>query len=190
MARKRMFFTFKEALARGSYDDYPMLPPEIDPQLHLSRNDRTQPFWAVCGKDTMIVQMAGTGRVAFRDASVNYFESDVGDFIYVPAGTAHRIYPDGESVTYRYRARMPGAESMVWYCDACDAELHRSDYDGDSVLLQQAYADGCDAYNASASARTCTACGHVHSPIDLAGFTWREIVLELAADDPAPAFSH
>ena len=87
MARKRMFFTFKEAVERGPFDEYPVLPEETDPQLHLSRNDRVQPFYALCGKDTVIVQMSGTGRVEFRDASVNFFDLEVGDFVYVPAGT-------------------------------------------------------------------------------------------------------
>ena len=188
MARKRItFFTFKEAAARGPFDDYPVLPAEIDPQLHLSRNDRVQPFYSVCGKDTVIVQMAGSGRVEFRDASVNYFEIDVGDFVYVPAGTLHRIHPDGENVTYRYRARLPGAESLVWHCEACDAELYRSDYDGDRILVQAAYADACDAYNGSAALRTCKACGHAHSEIDVSAFHWRDIVAELAGEPVAAA---
>jgi hypothetical protein len=183
MPRKRMFFTFKEAAARGPFDEYPMLPPEVDPQLHLSRNDRAQPFYAVCGKDTVLVQMAGEGRVEFRDASVNFFELETGDFVYVPADTPHRIHPTGENVTYRYRARRPGAEALVWYCDACNKELFRHAYDGDTVLVQTAYADGCEAYNSAG--RTCGACGHAHTALDLSGFAWREIAAELAREDAA-----
>jgi len=185
MARKRMFFTFKEAAERGPFDEYPVLPEEIDPQLHLSRNDRVQPFYLDCGKDTVIVQMAGEGRVEFRDASVNFFDLEVGDFVYVPAGTLHRIHPDGENVTYRYRARQPGAESLVWFCEGCGKELYRSDYDGNSVVVQTAYADGCDGFNGST--RTCAACGHVHPKIDLSAFRWREIAAELASQEPVAA---
>jgi hypothetical protein len=182
MARKRMFFTFKEAAERGPFDEYPVLPEETDPQLHLSRNDRTQPFYAQCGKDTVIIQMAGDGRVEFRDASVNYFDLEVGDFVYVPAGTVHRLHPDGENVTYRYRARVPGPEAVLWICDACGSEVFRHDYDGTATLVQTAYADACDAYNASAATRTCTACKHEHAPIDLSPFQWREIAEELAGE--------
>ena len=185
MARKRMLFTFKEVAERGPYDEYPVLPVEVDPQLHLSRNDRDQPFYLSCSKDTVVVQMAGTGRVEFRDSSVNYFELTPGDFVYVPAGTHHRLHPDGENVTYRYRARNPGMESIVWYCEGCDDVLFSVDYDGEHVPVQTAYADACETFNTSTADRTCRSCAHVHPPLDLSAFRWREIAAELAADDSA-----
>jgi hypothetical protein len=53
------------------------------------------------------------------------------------------------------------------------------------VLVQTAYADGCEAFNAST--RTCAACGHVHPAIDLSAFGWREIAAELASEEPVAA---
>jgi mannose-6-phosphate isomerase-like protein (cupin superfamily) len=185
MPRKRMLFTFKEAADRGPFDEYPVLPEETDPQLHLSRNDRIQPFYVVCGKDTVIASMAGTGRVEFRDASVNYFETETGDFVYIPAGTIHRLHPEGENVTYRYRARQPGAEAVLWFCEKCNAELFRYDYDGDATLVQTAYAEACDAFNASPATRTCKACGHEHAAIDVSPYHWREIAEEVAGEPAA-----
>ena len=188
-----MLLTFKEAPERGNYDEYPVLPAEVDPQLHLSRNDRVQPFYMTCAKDTIVVQMGGTGRVEFRDASVNYFDIEPGDFIYVPAGTEHRLHPDNENITYRYRAQHPGAESMTWRCDNCATELLRYAYDGDAVPIQAAYAAGCDAYNAS-SARTCKVCGHGHPELAHDAARWRALVAEIAAEDaaavPEPAGAH
>src|SRR4051812_24014843 len=105
MARKRMLNTFKEAEAAGPYDEYPVLPADIDPQLHLSRNDRPQPFFLVCEKDTVLVQMAGRARVELRESSVLWWDVVPGDFLYIPGGTPHRILPDGVTVHYRYKAQ-------------------------------------------------------------------------------------
>ena len=106
MAREHMFLTFVEAANSGPYDERPMLPADIDLQIHLSRNDRPQPFFQICQHDTVLVVMAGKGRVQFKDSSVLYHHYEAGDFIYVPAGTPHRIVPDTESVHYRYTPRV------------------------------------------------------------------------------------
>ena len=54
MVRKRAFNIFQQAREAGPYDEYPVLPAEIDPQLHLSRNDRPQPFFLICERDTVL----------------------------------------------------------------------------------------------------------------------------------------
>src|ERR1700756_1908813 len=104
MRRKNRFETYKEAASRGNYDEMPMLELGIDPQLHLSRNSVAQPFFLICEQDTMLAQMAGEARVEFRAGPVRYFDMAVGDFVYVPAGTPHRILPKTESVHLRYKA--------------------------------------------------------------------------------------
>ena len=91
MPRKNRFSTFEEAAARGAYDEFPMLEIGIDPQLHLSRNAIAQPFFLICEQDTMIAQLSGAARIEFRHAAVNYFDAEIGDFVYVPGGTPHRI---------------------------------------------------------------------------------------------------
>ena len=189
MPRKRMLLTFKEALARGPYDEFPVLPEEVDPQLHLSRNDRAQPFFLECGKDTVIVQMSGTGQVEFRDASVNVFDLEPGDHVYVPAGTLHRLLPADVSITYRYRARLPGPERLIWLCERCGSEVFRHAYDGDAIVVQLAYADGCDAFNAEP--RTCGNCGTTHPPVDVRPYRWREVAADVAsAPVPPEAIAH
>jgi AraC-like ligand binding domain len=183
MPRKRMLLTFKEAPARGAYDEYPVLPADVDPQLHLSRNDRVQPFYLSCSKDTVVVQMAGAGRVEFRDASVNYFDIGPGDHVCVPADTVHRLHPDATNTTYRYRAQIPGPEALLWFCERCETQLFRYDYDGSDVLVQTAYADGCEAFNASP--RACASCGNVHAAVDTNAFHWRAIAEEIGAEESA-----
>ena len=52
MRQKRQYLTAREAPEAGPYDEFPTFPPGIDPQLCLSRNDRPQPFYLICGKDS------------------------------------------------------------------------------------------------------------------------------------------
>ena len=72
MARKPRFAAFDEAARRGPYDEYPMLPAGVDPQICLSRNDRPQPFFLICEHDTVLVNMSGVGRVEFPEGPVRY----------------------------------------------------------------------------------------------------------------------
>ena len=43
MAREHIVFSFRAAAGAGNYDELPMLPKDVDLQVHLSRNDRPQP---------------------------------------------------------------------------------------------------------------------------------------------------
>ncbi len=181
MAGTMMFMTFKEADAAGPYDEYPMLPPHVDPQLHLSRNDRPQPFHLVCEKDCILVQMSGRARVRFAEGAVRYFHAEPGDFVYVPAGMPHRIEPETASVQYRYKASVPGLEAVAWYCEECGCALDRTTFDTAAVVPQQAYADACVAFNADASRRTCRRCGAVHAVVAFPEARWRRIASELGS---------
>ena len=182
MARKRMLLTFREAEQRGPYDEYPVLPPEVDPQLHLSRNDRPQPFFLVCEKDTVLVQMTGAGRLELRDCSVRWFDAVPGDFIYIPGGTPHRFTPEGVATQYRYKAARPGREEVRWYCEACDAMLACQAWDAEAMLPQEGYLAACSAFNAESAARACRACDAVHPPIDLAPYRWAEVAQSIRAE--------
>jgi hypothetical protein len=183
MARKRMLQTFKEAAQRGPYDDYPVLPPEVDPQLYLSRNDRPQPFFLVCEKDTVLVQMSGSGKVEFRESPVRWWAAVPGDFVYVPARTPHRIVPSEESVHYRYKARQSGLEAAVWYCLGCDRRLTSHTWDTTQTLSQSGFLEAVRAFNESAAHRRCAECGCEHPEIDLEPYRWAEIVAELQAEN-------
>ena len=181
MNRSRALSIFQEAKAAGPYDEFPVLPPDIDPQLHLSRNDRPQPFFLVCEHDCVLTQMSGRATVFFKDANVLRFALRPGDFVYVPAGTPHRIVPDTESIQIRYKAREAGWEGAAWYCDQCGAELWRSEFNTAEQLPQTGYLQSCEAFNQNSAHRTCTGCGALAPTIDLNGFRWRDIVTELSA---------
>ena len=99
MNRRRMLHAF--AAEVGEYEDAAVLPEETDPQLYLSRNRHPQPFHLICSKDNVLSQLSGEADVHLRDSSVNRFRMVVGDHVYIPAGTPHRIAPVTEGVTIR-----------------------------------------------------------------------------------------
>ncbi len=178
MSRKRAFNTFKEAEGRGPYDEYPVLAADVDPQLHLSRNDRPQPFFLICEKDCVLVQLSGKGRVEFRDSSMLWTAAVPGDFIYIPARTPHRFLPDEPSTQYRYKAIVPGLEGVCWYCPECGKRIGEEIWDTAKELPQEGYLRASTAFNEEPARRRC-ACGFEHPTIDLAPYRWAEIAREL-----------
>jgi len=185
MERRRMLHIFKVAKECGPYDELPALPDEFDLQLHLSRNDRPQPFYLICDHDTVLVQMSGEGRVEFKDAPVLYHTLEPGDWVYVPAGTPHRLVPDVESVQVRYKAQKPALEGVAWYCQRCGAELWRDEWELAREFPQEAYLRACQEFNADTARRTCSVCGAEHPSVELSGFRWHEIAQDLRQEGAA-----
>ncbi|POM23165.1 3-hydroxyanthranilate 3,4-dioxygenase [Actinomadura rubteroloni] len=173
MTRRRMLHAFKAAAEIGNYQDEAVLPADTDPQIYLSRNWLPQPFHLICEKDTVLSQLSGSAHVHLRDSSVNRFRMDVGDHVYVPAGTPHQIVPVEEGVTIRYQPLAAGRQGAAWYCPECGAELHRyewqHDNDGSAVAL---YAEAVARFSADLDARTCGKCSAVHPEISLEPYGW------------------
>ena len=185
MRRKNNFDTFKEAAARSSYDEMPMLELGIDPQLHLSRNSVPQPFFLICEQDTMVAHMAGDARIEFPVGPVRHFDMKVGDFVYIPGGTPHRLVPRTESIHLRYKAEKPGLEAVAWYSEATGREISRVAWDCADELPQEAYLRACNAFNAEPKLRTCPATGTVLPPIDLRPFAWAAVAAEIRETESA-----
>lgn len=183
--RKNSFNIFREASKLESFDEFPMLRPEVDPQLTLSNNSVDQPFFLVCEKDSVIAQASGKAQVIFHDGPVRYFDLVPGDFVYVPGGTAHRVLTREPGNQLRYKAREAGSEAVVWYCDNCSAEVDRHSWSAGEHASQAGYLTACERHNGETARRTCSQCGHSHSAVDLAAFRWRAIAEALAQDDDA-----
>ena len=64
--RKKTFQLWREAAKLGAYAEMPMLPDDKQVQVHLSKNDRPQPFHLICGKDTLIALISGAAKVEFK----------------------------------------------------------------------------------------------------------------------------
>lgn len=187
MPRRNLVDTFEAAKTAGPYDEYPVLLETADPQLHLSRNDRPQPFYLTCEKDSMLVQMSGAARIELRDTSVLFFDAVPGDYIYVPAGIPHRIVPSSSSIMYRYKANEAGLEAVTFRCEACDDVLLQETWDTKVELPQSAYLRIADTFNADPALRRC-ACGAEAAAVDFTGYRWKEIAEELCASDVEAAW--
>jgi nitrite reductase/ring-hydroxylating ferredoxin subunit len=95
----------------------------------------------------------------------------IGDFVYVPGGTPHRLVPSTESIHLRYKAARPGLEAIAWYDD--NDEVARVTWDCAKELPQEAYLRACRAFNADASLRKGL------PEIDLVPFRWDKIGAEV-----------
>jgi len=152
--RKKTLNVFKDAReAWGSYDDFPVGPPGTDPMPHLSRNRCAQPFYLVSEADQVLIQMAGRGRIEFRDEVMTL---EPGDTIYIPACMPSRLVPEGENVQLRLKVEPAVREAVAWYCEC--GELVAS-IDIAPGIVQAAYLAAVRAFNAStafAGSTTCT----------------------------------
>jgi len=182
--RKKTFQTWREAAKLGPYDEMPMLPDDKQVQVHLSKNDRPQPFYLICGKDSLLTLMSGAAKVEFKGTAVDHFALTPGSFVYVPAGAPHRIIPTETSVMMRYKQMRAGLEGVAWYCDDCDAEIHREVWDTAATMSQAKYQEVSAHFAADASLRTCRRCGSSHPAPDLEGFRWSEVARDIAAESP------
>lgn len=176
------------ALARevGPWEEYPVAPPFADPQVQLSRGAEPQPFFLICEKDTMVIQTTGAAEVELRYSGLRHTRIEIGDMLYIPAGTPSRIVPSEESIHLRFKAINPGLEGVAWFCPSCDTEVWRYEFDAGVQQVQQGYFDGCRQFNADPARRTCGACQTVHPAVDYAGYRWVEVADRLRAE-AAPA---
>ncbi|MFD4603039.1 hypothetical protein ACFWPQ_34065 [Streptomyces sp. NPDC058464] len=174
MNRRRMLHSLKASAELGNFEDAAVLPADTDPQLYMSRNWLPQPFHLICEKDTVLSQLSGAAQVHLRDSSVNRFRMDVGDHVYVPAGTPHQIVPLQEGVTIRYMPLRAGLQGAAWFCAGCGSELHRYEWEHDNdTPAVRMYAAACARFTADPAARTCGKCGEVHLRIDLESYGWQ-----------------
>ncbi len=185
--RKNAFNIFREAKALGSFDEFPLLRPEVDPQLHLSRNSVDQPFHVVCEKDMVIAQINGAARVVFASGAVRYFDLGPGDYVYVPAGHLHRVLTKEPGEQVRYKPREPGVEGIVWTCESCGNEIDRHSWQanaaGSPVPCQGQWQLASERHNAEPQRRHCTACGTDNPPVDLTAFRWAAVVDAISLPD-------
>ena len=181
--RKNAFNLYKEAERLASFDEFPMLRPEVDPQLHLSRNEVDQPFHLLCEKDCVLLQLNGSSRLEFISGPVRYFDLIPGDFAYVPGGTAHRLKTVSPGAVLRYKALVPGSETVLFICEHCGKELGRNTWNATELPVQQGYQTACEQFNTNTEARRCGSCGTVHASIDLSVFRWSAIVEKLRGGD-------
>ena len=187
--RSKIADLFSVAHKAGAYGDLPATPADFDPQIHVSRNDGMQPFFLTCERDSVVATLSGEGQVEFRDSNVRHFRVGPGDFVYVPAGTPHRIRTEGPMVQIRYKALDPGRELVSWHCAECSTELWHREFDATRDIPQRVYLEATEEFNGNETLRGCSKCSTIHPVVDVSGTKWAEIADFLEAER-ADAPSH
>lgn len=182
LERDRFAHLLAQGAELGPYDEMPLIPAQIDPQLFLSRNDRLQPFFLICERDTLLATLTGSGRVEFRGPTVQRIDIVPGDHVYVPSRTPHRILPDEPMIQVRYKANPAGLEAVAWYCTSCGGEVWRSEFDTADQIPQAAWWEAVTVFNADHERRACAACGTVAPAVDLEGLRWPEVAAAIGAE--------
>jgi hypothetical protein len=180
--RRRNLNLLDEAEHLCSYDELPLIPAKIDLQLTASRNTKVQPFFFCAMHDMVLAFLSGTGRVEFRNSPLAFSSVKLGDYLYIPARTPHRVFPDSPLITVRYKLCDSGLEAAIWYCDGCEAEVNRYEYDSGCEIPQEQWGRACQEYNSKIELRTCRDCGAANEPLDLSGLRWGEIGEALRAE--------
>ena len=110
------------------------------------------------------------------DMTLEYIDQDArrhtvpireGEVLLTPANVPHSPHrPAGTWGLVIERKRGPqDQESLVWFCDGCDAELHRVTMS--AMDIERDLRTALEAFDASQELRTCKACGFVqpeHAP--------------------------
>jgi 3-hydroxyanthranilate 3,4-dioxygenase len=180
--RKKTFHTLREAEKVGNYAEMPMLPDDRQIQVYVSKNDKPQPFYLICAKDSLVAFISGSGSIHFAGTTVNNLAGTAGSFFYVPAGVPHRIMPSEPSVTLRYKHRPATLEGVAWYCDDCGAEIYREVWDTAAAIEQDKYHEIASRFAAEPALRKCSKCGSVHPSPDISHLNWSEVAKQIAAD--------
>ena len=68
----------------------------------------------------------------------------------------------------------------MWYCEQCDEPLFSHSWQASALTNHQAYIDATQLFNTTTTARTCSACGHAHSSVDVSGNHWAALAEEAA----------
>ncbi len=111
ITRARYQSAFDLAQEVGPWDERPVAPSFADPQVSMSRSRDPQPFFLICEKDTVVIQMTGAADVDLRYTGVRQTRLELGDMLYIPAGTpvpdraARGIHPSAVQGHQRWEGR-------------------------------------------------------------------------------------
>jgi len=172
---------FDLADAVGAFDEWPLLPEPVDPQVALSRAPVPMPFHLAIDHDTLLVQIKGEATVAFADGPVREMEVAPGDYVYLPAGLPHRVIPRSSSLQLRFSGREAHAERASFRCEGCSAELGSTAWSSASTLRQEGFGGALDAFAEDGAGGPCPGCGTVAPAVGAAAFRWDEVARELRA---------
>lgn len=122
--------------------------------------------------------MSGQASVEFKATSVVSHILEPSDFVYVPAGTPHRLMPHTESVQLRYKATQSGLEGIAWYGSDRGVEVWREECDTAQELPREGCWCACQMFNPNNAKRVCGQCGATPPT----GVRWPEIAAAIRSE--------
>lgn len=118
--------------------------------------------WHINTAAEFFVQIEGEMRCRIRwDDGIEDIVVGEGEVLYVPPLVPHlNSRTEGSTGLVLHEQRAPDAlDVMVWYCNACDTELHRVSYR--YTELKENLQEHIRRFLADEHKRTCPACGEV-----------------------------
>jgi 3-hydroxyanthranilate 3,4-dioxygenase len=93
-----------------------------------------------------------------------------GELFLVPAHVPHSPHRPADTwgLVIEIKRGAEDEESLLWYCERCNAELHRVTMS--AMDIERDLRAAIEAFDRSAELRTCRGCGHVqpeHAPLPL-----------------------
>jgi 3-hydroxyanthranilate 3,4-dioxygenase len=84
-----------------------------------------------------------------------------GEMLLVPAHTPHSPHRPSDTwgLVIEMKRGAADQESLLWYCERCDAELHRLTMS--AMDIERDLRAAIEAFDAGVELRTCRACGHI-----------------------------
>jgi 3-hydroxyanthranilate 3,4-dioxygenase len=84
-----------------------------------------------------------------------------GELLLVPAHTPHSPHRPADTwgLVIEIKRGAGDEESLLWFCERCNAELHRVTMS--AMDLERDLRAAIEAFDASVAHRTCARCGHV-----------------------------
>jgi 3-hydroxyanthranilate 3,4-dioxygenase len=84
-----------------------------------------------------------------------------GEILLAPAHTPHAPHRPADTwgLVIERKRGPDEEESLLWYCERCNAEIHRATFRG--LDIEQGLKAAIERFDADVALRTCGACGHL-----------------------------
>ena len=113
--------------------------------------------------DEIFFQLRGAMVLEYIDRAGQRQEAVIreGEVLLVPAHTPHSPHrpPDSWGLVVEIKRGPRDSESLLWYCDRCNALLHTVTMN--ALDIEQGLRAVIEAFDGSEALRTCRRCGHV-----------------------------
>jgi 3-hydroxyanthranilate 3,4-dioxygenase len=116
--------------------------------------------------DEIFYMLRGAMTLEYIDAAGQRRDAVIreGEMLLCPAHTPHAPHrpPDTWGLVIEIKRGQDDEESLLWFCERCDAIVHRATMK--AMDIERDLRRAIEEFDGSAALRTCGACGHVQAP--------------------------